>query len=726
MKIVVILLLVLLVTIAIGVYLYLYTVPVAEADAEATYQQHAADQATAVELWSTTNAETLSGLSSSAAVASDDTDAIADRFDVVRSDHDDRIHEIHYVDRDTGEILVSTSDDAVGADAFDGDLSEDDLSEHTPTPPHEAVGDDTTVLSYAMESDERSDRLVVLSVPSSSLDALLSGTEEQGVVVASGSTVYAQQGGETNIADQAVGAAGSGDGIEILELDAIEYAVTSSTASGSELSVLLYTPDHVLYDVPARSSSALVMLVYVIAFALALVGITVGGNVALSLRQLVDKAQRMGEGDLDIEMESRRSDEVGSLYEAFDAMRLSLRDSLEETEQARREAEAAQEQIEQRHRELLAEAEHYGDVMAACADGDLTRRIDAETDDEAMAAIAASFNEMLDSLEETVEEVQRFASVVNDTSSAVEASAEEVEDASNDVSVSIQEISEGSHGQTEDLQTAASEISDLSATVEEVAATTTTVAEQSATMAELGDEGKASATEVVEQIEQVEEQTNQVVEAIEILDEQAGRIEEISSFIDDIATQTNILALNATIEAARASHDTDGEGFAVVAQEIQNLSSETQEAVDDIQSTVDAVQEQITETVAEAQETESQLSEGADSVTDLAETLDEIVQWINSVDERVRGIDDATNDQARSTEDITVIVDEVASVSAETTTQAEEVAAAAEEATATINEVSTIVQELDDQARDLTDVVETFTVSADVDDALAPTTGGDD
>ncbi len=74
---------------------------------------------------------------------------------------------------------------------------------------------------------------------------------------------------------------------------------------------------------------------------------------------------------------------------------------------------------------------------------------------------------------------------------------------------------------------------------------------------------------------------------IEETDAKLAQIRQVVGLIEDISDQTKLLALNATIEAARAGEA--GHGFAVVAHEVKELSTETQRAVGQIRASVQEV-----------------------------------------------------------------------------------------------------------------------------------------
>ncbi len=81
-------------------------------------------------------------------------------------------------------------------------------------------------------------------------------------------------------------------------------------------------------------------------------------------------------------------------------------------------------------------------------------------------------------------------------------------------------------------------------------------------------------------MEQVNASSKTTATDVRQLRERIDEIDEMVTVIDDIAEKTNLLALNASIEAARAGED--GDGFAVVAEEVKALAEESQEHASEI------------------------------------------------------------------------------------------------------------------------------------------------
>ena len=683
------------------------------------------DRSDVAAVWLETSHETASELAADPTVREGTTDEVGTELAATQAARGERIAAIHYLDGD-GRVLASSADGAVDENFFETAGVEG--ATNGPSAAHQGVATNESVLSFvtSVERDDGSQRYVAVSTP---VDAFASVLETDGartvVTDADGETIAAV-GDEASVGDAAVLAAvsPSDEGVVTGLPDGTdtEYAATAATIDVGETSLTVTTYDTAaaVYAPQNTASASLVALLFVFFLHLGLVGIVLGGNISLNLRRLASKAERMGDGDLEVDLETDRIDEVGTLYASFASMRDSLKETLSDLEDQRERAREAQRRTEQRNKELEAEAERYSEVMAACAAGDLERRLEPETDHDAMVSIAEAFNEMIADLEEAVAQVKTISAEVARTSTEVQTSSDEIRRASQEVSTSVQEISDGSAKQAEDLSVATTEVKEMSATVEEVAAATSNIAKQSNQVDELATDGQRAAAETTAEMHAASDRTESVAETIRSLDEEAEQIQEIVELIDEIAGQTNMLALNAAIESARSeSASSESGGFQAVADEVKELAAQTQTAVDDVETMIESIQQRAAKSATQIEETESTIGSATERVDDLSAKLDRIASEIEQVAAGVEEIDQATDEQAGSAEELATIVQDVASVADETTSQAQQVAAAAEETTATISDVSAEATRLDERAADLADAVDEFSVSAGVDPTVA-------
>lgn len=123
---------------------------------------------------------------------------------------------------------------------------------------------------------------------------------------------------------------------------------------------------------------------------------------------------------------------------------------------------------------------------------------------------------------------------------------------------------------------------------------------------------KNNMSEMHEQMRIVNDAIKNTDTVFEILSEQIRHVTSLAKELSEISSSTKMIALNASIEAARAGKA--GEGFAVVATEVQNLATHSNTCSVQVANVVEDLQNQITKTT-------SQLSESLGAITSSLEVL---------------------------------------------------------------------------------------------------------
>jgi methyl-accepting chemotaxis protein len=301
-------------------------------------------------------------------------------------------------------------------------------------------------------------------------------------------------------------------------------------------------------------------------------------------------------------------------------------------------------------------------MMSALADGDLTRRIDAE--------YQGTFGTLKDSANAT-------AVKLSETVSEITASAKEVANAAAEISTSTTDLSQRTEEQAAGLEETSASMEEISATVKKNAENAGQANALTAGAAEVADKGGAVVA--------------QAVEAMSRIEGSSSKIADIIGVIDEIARQTNLLALNAAVEAARAGDA--GRGFAVVASEVRSLAQRSSQAAKDIKDLIT--------------NSSTQVKEGVDLVNRAGQSLNEIVQSIKNVANIVADIANASNEQATGIDQVNKALTQMDEVTQQNSALVEENAATA--------------KTLESQAASMAEQVAFFRIEEDAHVAAMPT-----
>ena len=291
------------------------------------------------------------------------------------------------------------------------------------------------------------------------------------------------------------------------------------------------------------------------------------------VKKVVQAAESIAHGHLDIHIEATTQDEIGDLSRTFQAMAINLKSIIEDVDY----------------------------LLNEMANGNFNIRTRIEED------YVGDYRGILLA-------IRRINRSLSQTLSQISEAAVQVSAGSDQVSCGAQSLSQGATEQASSIQQLAATITEISTTVND--------------NAQMAEAASVNVNQVNNSVAESGQKMKSTLEIMEDARSKATKVSGIIKTIEDIAFQTNILALNAAVEAARAG--AAGKGFAVVADEVRNLAGKSSEASKNTTELISGALSAIEEGTQSMQETK----QFVDSVVTEAAEITKIFNKISQASEQ--------------------------------------------------------------------------------------------
>lgn len=343
----------------------------------------------------------------------------------------------------------------------------------------------------------------------------------------------------------------------------------------------------------------------------------------------------------------------------------------------------------------------------AQGEGDLTKRLDAKTNDE-IGEMAKWFNLFVDKIEALVRDVKINIDIVAEGSTEIAACLEQSNKGIDDIAKGIEHVSVSAEVNAGVVEETTASIHEFSNSIDTISEKTRDTFEKSKGVLQIADKGNKIVSEIVQVNNNVKESANEILTSVSDLKNSSDRVKEIVDMITNISEQTNLLALNAAIEAARAGEH--GKGFTVVAEEVRSLAEQSKESaaqisllLNDIKTKADKANEEVIEG--------QRLSEISVEKSNLVKVhFTEIFTSIETITEKIQLISQSANEQSKISEEMTKSMNDISKSAQDNAEAVQMINGILEEQVTSYGEISSNMDEFKKIAFNLKDSTDSFKI----------------
>jgi methyl-accepting chemotaxis protein len=439
-----------------------------------------------------------------------------------------------------------------------------------------------------------------------------------------------------------------------------------------------------------RANAVVVTISFLSVIAGLCLGLFLSRSLSRPIVQLSGMARQAAEGDLSLDVDIKRTDEIGVLADSFRAMSSYLKSMARTAE----------------------------DISGGDLSGEVTPKSDKDVLGNAFHAMIAGLRSIIVDVRSGADQMASASAQIASTSEQAAKNNETAATGVEETTSTMHEMSANIQNVAKSTQSQASSVAETSASVEQMVTSIQRIADTAKQFVELSQKTKkavdAGLAAVEKSVKGTDDINDAIVRSADTIAALGSRVEDIGKIvdvIDDIAEQTNLLALNAAIEAARAGEQ--GMGFAVVAEEVRKLAERSAKSTREIADLISGIQKEAVEAVKGMEKSTQLVEKGVEMSKQVGDTLRVIEGSVVEVDRYSKEIGAATQEQSSGSTQIAKAAENLREITHEISSATEEQASAAEQIVKTMEKMREMIHQNASGATEIASSAEQLRSQAD-------------